>query len=65
MKHVNISLFADDCIIYLSGNSWDDIHRKMQIDFDAISDWTLRNNLRLNPDKTKAMIFSTRHRPYI
>ena len=35
MKYVNISLFADDCIIYLSGNNWDNIHRKKQIDFDA------------------------------
>ena len=50
MKHANISLFADDCIKYLSGNNWDNIHRKMQIDFDATSDWTLPNNLRLYPD---------------
>ena len=62
MKHVNILLFADDCVIYLSGNNWENIHRKIQIDFDAIIEWTLRNNLRLNHNKTKAMIFSTRHR---
>ena len=23
LKYVNISLFADDCVIYLSGNNWD------------------------------------------
>ena len=55
-----MSLFADDCVIYLSGNNWDLIHRKMQADFDAIIDWTFRNSLRLNCDKTKAIVVSTR-----
>ena len=43
MKHVNILLFADDCVIYLSGNNWENIHRKIQMDFDAIIEWTLHN----------------------
>ena len=55
-------MFADDCVIYLSGNNWESVHRKIQRDFDAIIDWTLRNNLRLNHGKTKAMIISTSHR---
>ena len=62
IKHVKMSLFADDCVIYLSGNNWDLIHRKMQTDFDAIIEWSFRNSLRLNCDKTKAMVVSTRGR---
>ena len=42
-------MFADDCVIYLSGNNWQIIHRRLHRDFDAILDWTYRNNLRLNP----------------
>ena len=61
MKYVNITLFVDDCIIYLSGNNWESVHRKIQCDFDAIVDWT-GNNLRLNYDTTKAMLFNTRNR---
>ena len=61
-KYVNMSLFADDCLIHLSGNIWDSVHRKIQRDFDAIINWTLRHNLRLNLGKTKAMIISTKHR---
>ena len=38
------------------------VHRKIQRDFDVIIDWTFCNNLRLNHDKAKAMIFSTRNR---
>ena len=51
-----MSLFADDCILYLSGNNWQSIQTRMQDDFNAIIDWTLRNNLRLNASKTNAMI---------
>ena len=53
-----------NCIMYLSGNNWVNVHRKIQIDFDAVIDWTFRNSLRLNHGKTltKAMIFSTRNR---
>ena len=29
---------------------------------DSVIDWTYRNNLRLNHSKTKAIVFSTRHR---
>ena len=58
-EHVKVSLFADDCIMYLSGNNWNTVCRKIQHDFDAVIEWTFRNNLRLNRDKTKAMVFST------
>ena len=59
---VKMTLFADDCVMYLSGNNWPSIHQRVQADFDAVVDWTLRNNLRLNYDKRKAMIFGSRHR---
>ena len=61
-KHVKMTLFADDCVMYLSGNNWANVYGKIQADFDAIVDWTYRNSLRLNHDKTKAMIFSTRNK---
>ena len=61
-KNVKMSLFADDCILYLSGNNWPNIHAKMQEDFNTIIDWTLRNNLRLNASKTQSMVVSTNSR---
>ena len=56
-KYVKMSMFADDCVLYLSGNSWDVIQHRMQLDLESVIDWTYRNNLCLNPDKTKAMVF--------
>ena len=58
-KYVKMSLFADDCVLYLSGNNWVNIQAKMQEDFDAIIDWTFKNNLRLNARKTNSMILGT------
>ena len=60
IRHAKMSLFADDCVLYLSGNNWSDIHRKIQSDFDRVVDWTYRNSLRLNYGKTKAIIFGSR-----
>ena len=61
-KYVKMSLFADDCVMYLSRNNWNVAHRRMQRDFDAMVDWTFCNNLRLNHDKTNAIIFASRFR---
>ena len=61
-RFVKMSLFADDCVLYLSGNNWQTIHHKMQRDFDAIIEWTYRNNLRLNHRKTKGMILGSRNK---
>ena len=61
-KYVKMSLFADDCVMYLSGNNWNVVHRRMQRDFDAIVEWTFCNNLSLNHDKTNAIIFASRFR---
>ena len=61
-KYVKMSLFADDCVLYLSGNNWPCIHRKMQRDFEAIIQWTFQNSLRLNSNKTKAMIIGNRNK---
>ena len=61
-RYVKMSLFADECLLYLSGNNWDSLQRKIQYDFDAIIEWTFRNSLRLNHSKTKAMILGSRNK---
>ena len=57
-----MSLFADDCDMYLSGNNWNELQRRIQCDFDSVVDWSFRNSLRLNHSKTKSIIFSIRNR---
>ena len=40
MYKIRMSLFADDCVMYLSGNNWNVIQRRMQRDFESVIDWT-------------------------
>ena len=47
----HVSMFADDCVIYQSGNTWDTVHSKLQSDLDNIVRWTEQNFLTLNRQK--------------
>ena len=58
--YVKMSLFANDCVMYLSGSNWSVIQRRMQRDLDTVVKWTFGNDLRLNHSKTKAIMFRTR-----
>ena len=50
-------LFADDTCIYLSGNTIDSLISTMNIQLQLIDNWMQANDLILNIEKTKFMIF--------
>ena len=41
MFYVKLSMYADDCVLYLSGNNWDTIRGKIQEDLDCFEHWGL------------------------
>ena len=47
-NQVKLTMFADDCVIYYSGNTRPNVKCIVQSHFDKIVHWTYRNNLRLN-----------------
>ena len=47
-------------MIYQTGNTWDSIRTKLQLDLNNIIKWTSSNSLALNADKTVAMLYSPR-----
>ena len=49
-------MYADDCVLYLSGNNWSTIRNKIQEDLDCFEHWGELNNLHLNVRKTKMLI---------
>ena len=55
-------MFADDCILYLCGNNWNVIHDLIQGELNVFTEWTVKNNLRLNELKTQAMIVGSRNK---
>ena len=48
LDKVRITMFADDCVLYYSGNNWNNIHVVLQREFDNFLAWTMKNSLRLN-----------------
>ena len=62
MFFVKISMYADDCVLYLSGNNWENMRIKMQEDLDCFEHWGLLNNLHLNVKKTKMLLIGPRNK---
>ena len=62
LTRCEISLYADDCVLYFTGNNWDTIHTVIQSDLTQFVRWATMNMLKLNIGKTQAMIFGTRNK---
>ena len=57
---VKIKMFADDCVLYKSGNTWDQIYDPLQRMLDVYINWGNDNCLQLNADKTKCMMIANK-----
>ena len=44
-------MYADDCIHYCTGNTWERVYMELQQSLAIISIWLERNGLRLNVDE--------------
>ena len=60
LYYVKISMYANDCVLYLSGNNWPRIGNKLQEDLECFEHWGELNNMHLNVKKTKLLLVSTR-----
>ena len=55
----NISMYADDTVIYTTGSRPDDVMMKIQEDIQRVEQWMKSNQLVLNLTKTKSLLFGT------
>jgi hypothetical protein len=53
-----IRLFADDCIIYRKILNNNDL-KKLQTNVDRLGDWAVENGMKINPNKSKALSFTS------
>jgi len=58
--HAIAILYADDIALCYSSKSKDDLITRIQEDTDRIIAWCEENKMRINPEKTKFMIFHPR-----
>ena len=54
--------YADDIKLLRIGNNLAEMRHLIQQDINKLMTWACHNNLRFNPDKTKAMIFSRKQK---
>ena len=62
MNGVNLQLYADDTVIHSTGGDVEAAARVLQPALHQFSKWCHENKLSLNVEKTKLMVFGTRHK---
>lgn len=59
MPLTKFSLYADDTVIFCKAKTQEELQTSLQSQFDMISDWMDRNEMYINIDKTKLIIFGS------
>ena len=62
LDEANLKLYADDTVIFESGESTNEVVDKIQTVLNKFSLWCHANKLSLKASKTKLMAFGTRHK---
>lgn len=57
-KHCTVKMFADDTFVYISANNIEEATQKLNEDLDRLFDKLCQIKLKLNVNKTKAMIIT-------
>ena len=53
LRQCEMTLYADDSVLYVGGKTCDVIEEKLNSDLEQIANWFVQNNLVVNPKKTK------------
>ena len=56
------NLYADDCLVYCTGNSIKEVNENLQNSINAISIWYNGNKLLLNVEKCNTMLVASRYK---
>ena len=61
LKNSHVNLFADDTVIYCSGQNIDDVVNKLNTDLFKLQKWLNYKKLKLNISKTKSMLITLKN----
>ena len=57
--HLRVNMYADDCLIYKTGNNWERMVPIIQDGLDRFQSWCVDNCLKLNVKKSKSLVIGT------
>jgi len=60
LDHTKPRLYADDTLISIAGKSATELHSKVNLDLQRISEWLLANKLSLNVVKSEYMLIGSK-----
>ena len=62
IRHLKINMYADDCILYTSGNDWTKMIAKIQPEIDNVQRWYDNNLLKVSIKKSKVLLIGSRNK---
>ena len=60
MKDAKINMYADDCVIYYTGNNWERVQNVLQDSLTNAMSWFKFNALKLNVKKSKCLVIANK-----
>ena len=60
LPNIYINMYADDCILYYSGNNWPQVFNRLQQCLINFDEWCVRNGMILNVAKSKCLVIGNR-----
>ena len=55
-------MYADDCILFISGNDLNRMLHKIQPEVNSVQKWCVSNRLKINESKSKVILFGSRQK---
>ena len=55
-------MYADDCILYTTGNTGNQVHARLQRGLYGFDNWCHNNSMVLNISKSKCLIIRSRNK---
>ena len=62
LPNVHINMYADDCMLYTSGNNWNNVYDCLQQSLSNFDMWCMQNDMVLNVSKSKCLCIGSRHK---
>ena len=60
LNSLKINMYADDCILYCSGNDWNRMKQKIQPELNLVQNWFDANRRKLNITKSSTLLIGSR-----
>ena len=59
IRNLKINMYADDCILYTSGNDWNRMMQKIQPEIDNVQQWCTSNRLNIIVSRSRILLFGS------